>query len=71
MFKDLNSISDPNLREFVRGEQLRIMQKRTEEQRSTSQNRGNEDEGQGSQNNMNNYGQYFDYLGGNINNLSD
>lgn len=71
LLKDLNSISDPNLRDFVRGEQIRIMQKRTQEQRSTPQNRGNEDEGQGSQNNMNSYGQYFDYLGGNINNLSD
>lgn len=34
LLKDLNSISDPNLREFVRGEQTRIMPKRLEEQRS-------------------------------------
>ena len=41
LLKDLSSISDPNLREFFRSEQIRIMQKRTQEQgRSQRQGEG-------------------------------
>ena len=32
LFKDLSSISDPNLREFFHSEQVRIMPKRTQRQ---------------------------------------
>ncbi|KAL8096595.1 hypothetical protein AgCh_037529 [Apium graveolens] len=70
LLKDLNSIFDPNLREFFRTEQTQIMEKRAQQQRSTSQARGSEDEGQGSQNDHN-YNQYYDYLGGSRNNLFD
>ncbi|KAK3199830.1 hypothetical protein Dsin_023245 [Dipteronia sinensis] len=38
LLKDLNSISDLNVREFFRREQLRIMEKRAQQQRPGSQN---------------------------------
>ena len=56
LFKDLNSITDPSLREFFQNEKLRIMQKRTQQQ------------GQGSQNNSSSF-QYFDDLKGSKTNL--
>ncbi|XP_074369896.1 uncharacterized protein LOC141711379 [Apium graveolens] len=68
LLKDLNSIFDLNLRKFIRTEQNRIMEKRAQQQRSTSRGRGSEDEGQGSQNDHN-YNQYYDYLGGSRNNI--
>ena len=55
LYKDLNSIADLNLREFTRNEQLRIMQKRTQGQRS--------------QNNSDGFGQYFNILKGSGNNF--
>lgn len=58
----MTSISNPNLRDYVRGEHIRIMEKRPQGQRSTSQNWENEDEGQESQNNINSNGKYFDIL---------
>ncbi|XP_042442983.1 uncharacterized protein LOC122028025 [Zingiber officinale] len=36
LFKDLNTIADPIMREFIRSEQVRIMQKMTENQKSQS-----------------------------------
>lgn len=52
-------------------ELIRIMLKRSEEQRSSLQTRGFKDEGQVSQNNFNSYEQYFNYPGGSRFNLSD
>lgn len=48
---------------------LKIMQKRAEKQRSTSQSQISEDETQESHNS--NYGMYFDYLGGRKTHLFD
>ena len=58
LFKDLNSITDPSLREFFQNEQSRIMQKRAQQQ------------GQGSQNNSSSF-QYFDDLTGSKTNLPE
>ena len=55
---DLNSINDPNLREFFQNEQSRIMQKRAQQQ------------GQRSQNNSSSF-QYFDNLTGSETNLPE
>ncbi|PON83487.1 hypothetical protein TorRG33x02_207590 [Trema orientale] len=52
LFTDLDSIKDPNLREFMRSEQSRIMRKRAQQQ------------GEGSQNTSNVFGQFFTNLGG-------
>ncbi|XP_042425914.1 uncharacterized protein LOC122013753 [Zingiber officinale] len=71
-FKDLNTIANPIMREFIRGEQLRIMQKRTENQKSQSiphQGEGSrinssQEEEQGSQDPLNGSGKFYDYFGG-------
>ena len=52
LFTDLDSIKDPNLREFMRSEHARIMRKRAQQQ------------GEGSQNTSNIFGQFFTNLGG-------
>ena len=36
LLKDLNSIGDPNVREYFRAEQARIIQKRNQQQGSSS-----------------------------------
>ncbi|KAL5549772.1 hypothetical protein UlMin_005003 [Ulmus minor] len=59
LFKDLNSITDPSLREFFQNEQLRVMQKRAQQH------------GQGSQNTSNSVDQYLDNLRGSGTNLPD
>ncbi|XP_042472090.1 uncharacterized protein LOC122054718 [Zingiber officinale] len=72
LFKDLNTIADPIIREFIRGEQVRIMQKRTENQKSQSiSHQGEEsrinssrEEGQGSQDPLNGSDKFYDYFGG-------
>ncbi|XP_042460398.1 uncharacterized protein LOC122043898 [Zingiber officinale] len=72
LFKDLNTIADPIMREFIRGEQVRIMQKRTENEKSQSiphQGEGSrinssQEEEQGSQDPLNGSGKFYDYFGG-------
>ena len=66
LYKDLNSIADLNLRKFTRNEQLRIMQKRTQEQ-----GLGVGSQGQGSQNNSDDFGQYYNILRGSGNNFPE
>ena len=36
LLKDLNSIADPNVREYFRGEQIKIIQKRNQQEGSSS-----------------------------------
>ncbi|XP_042415220.1 uncharacterized protein LOC122004393 [Zingiber officinale] len=72
LFKDLNTIADPIMREFIHGEQVRIMQKRTENQKSQSiphkgegsRINSSQEEGQGSQDPLNGFGKFYDYFGG-------
>ena len=52
LFRDLDAIADPKLREFIRAEQERIMHKRTEQYQK------------GHSSVTNAYGQYFDDIGG-------
>lgn len=59
IFADLNKITDPTIRNFVRSEQKRIMEKR------------NQQEHQGSQPSSGSFGQYFDGLGGPDNDLPE
>ena len=56
LLKDLNSISDPSLRQYFQNEQIKILQRRFQK-------------GQASQNTSNNIGQYFDDIGGSNNDL--
>ena len=56
LLKDLNSISDPSLRQYFQNEQIKILQRRSQQ-------------GQTSQNTSNNIGQYFDDIGGSNNDL--
>ena len=56
LFKDLNSISDPSLRQYFQNEQIKILQRRSQQ-------------GQASQNTSNNIGQYFNDIGGSNNDL--
>lgn len=51
LLKDLNSIADPNVREYFRAEQAKIIQKRTLQQQRPSSA-------------TNAFGQYFDGIGG-------
>ena len=66
LYMDLNSIANLNLREFTRNEQLRIMQKRAQEQ-----GLGAGSQGQGSQNNSDDFGQYYNILRGSGNNFPE
>ena len=59
LLKDLDSIPDPSLREFIRSEQLRIMEKRSQQRSKESQNSSTP------------FSQYFDGLGGSGNDLPD
>ncbi|KAL2552433.1 hypothetical protein Fot_06052 [Forsythia ovata] len=59
LLTNLNDVADPNLREFIRSEQTRIMQKRSEELAKQSQSTSSL------------FGQYFDDFGGSGNDLPD
>ncbi|KAL2474831.1 hypothetical protein Adt_35567 [Abeliophyllum distichum] len=59
LLRNMSSISDPNLREFIRSEQTRIMQKKSEELAKQSQSTSNS------------FGQYFDDFEGSENDLPD
>ena len=56
VLKDLNSISDPSLRQYFQNKQIKILQRISQQ-------------GQASQNTSNNIGQYFDNIGGYNNDL--
>ncbi|ESR41388.1 hypothetical protein CICLE_v10027215mg [Citrus x clementina] len=56
LLKDLNSISDLSLRQYFQNEQIKILQRRSQQD-------------QASQNTFNNIGQYFDDIGGSNNDL--
>ncbi|KAL2529861.1 hypothetical protein Fot_22462 [Forsythia ovata] len=59
LLTNLNDVADPNLREFIRSEQKRIVQKISEELAKQSQSTSSP------------FGQYFDDFGGPGNDLSD
>ncbi|ESR55473.1 hypothetical protein CICLE_v10023446mg [Citrus x clementina] len=58
LLKDLNSISDPSLRQYFQNEQIKILQRISQQD-------------QVSQNTCYNIGQYFDDIGGSNNDLPD
>ena len=41
IMKDLNSIADPNVREYVRAQQIKIIQKRNQQEQGSASNFGN------------------------------
>ncbi|KAL5548413.1 hypothetical protein UlMin_003644 [Ulmus minor] len=71
LYMDLNFIANLNVREFTRNEQLRIMQKRAQEQGLGAGSQGQRSQGQGSQNNSDDFGQYYNILRGSGNNFPE